>query len=231
MLGRKLSNLGIASIALASAAFAAPASATVIEYVLDDTVEGDTPSGFPTMRFDDGGSSGSVDLTIDATGLSGGEYLASVFFNFANAGSQTLTFARSGGTGPLSGFTFGQGSNDQDSPGNQGQFDISIAFTESNANSGLLRFNAGETLIFTITGAGITANDFALISAPEGPNGGDNFALARVRGIEGGGSASVADSNGPDRPGGEEPVPEPAALGLLGLGVLALGLRRRGQAG
>lgn len=227
MLGRKFTRLGIASIVLAAAAFAAPAGATVITYVLDDTVEGDTPSGFPTMTFDDGGSSGSVDLTIDATGLSGGEYLASVFFNFADAGSQTLTFTRTGGTGPLSGFTFGQGSNNQDSPGNQGQFDISIAFTESNANGGLLRFDADETLIFTITGAGITADDFALISAPEGPNNGDNFALARVRGIAGGGSASVADSDGPG--GGEEPVPEPAALGLFGLGILALGLRRRRQ--
>lgn len=229
MSGRKFFKYGIASFALVGAAIAAaPASATVITFNLNTTVEGDTPSGFPTMTFDDGGSSGTVTLTIDAEGLSGGEFISAVFFNYADAATAAdLVFTRTGGDGPAAGFTISQDTDAENSPGNQGLFDISFDYSTSNSGGGANRFDADELLTFSIVGDGITAGDFNVDSAPEGPGNATNFALARIQGIEGGGSASVADTDGGGGGGGGIPVPEPAAIGLFGLGLLAVGLGRR----
>jgi hypothetical protein len=210
----------------ATLAAAMPANAAVVRYDLDTTVTGVDPSGIPTLTFDDMGGTGMVNLRIDALDLSGDEFISRVFFNFAGAGSETLTFTRTGGTGPSRGITIVQSQDDQNSPGNQGLFDIMIDFATSNANGGARRFDAGEFLTFSITGLGLTASDFAVNSAPEGPQGRRNFALARVQGIAGGGSASVADGDGPGG-GGVSPVPEPATFGLLGLGLLGVGFARR----
>lgn len=226
MSGRKFFKLGIASLALVGAAIAAaPASATVITFNLDTVLEGDTPSGFPTMTFDDGGSSGTVTLTIDAAGLSGSEFISAVFFNYADAATASdLTITRTGGTGSAAGFSIFQDSNARNSPGNNGLFDIEIAFSTSNSGGGINRFNADEFLTFSIVGTGITAGDFNVDSAPEGPDDDTNFAIARLQGLANDGSASVGDGDGD---GGGIPVPEPAAIGLFGLGLLAVGLGRR----
>ena len=224
MVGRKFQKVGLVGATLFAALAASPAAATVISFDLDTTVEGTTPSGFPMVTFDDGGSTGSVTMTIDASGLSGGEFISALYFNFDGAGSQTLAFARAGGTGPSSGYTISQGADAFDSPGNQGLFDILIDFSTSGSGGGALRLNAGESLIFTITGDGLSAGDFDIDSAEQ--RGGSNFILARIQGSAGGGSASVADGDGGGG-GGEIPVPEPAAVGLFGLGLLGLGLHRR----
>lgn len=220
---------GIATFALIGAAMAAaPASATVITFNLDTTVEGDTPSGFPTMTFDDEGTAGSVNLTIDAAGLSGQEFISAVLFNYADAATAPdLVFTRTGGTGPITGFTISQVADGENSPGNQGLFDIQFDYGTNNDDD--VRFDADEFLTFSIIGDGITAGDFNVSSAPEGPNGVTNFALARIQGIgpNGEGSASVADGDGGGGGGGGIPVPEPAAIGLFGLGLLAVGLGRR----
>jgi hypothetical protein len=228
MSGRKLFKYGIASLALMGAAMAAaPASATVITFDLTTTLEGTTPTGFPTITFDDEGTAGSVNLTIDATGLSGSEFISRIFFNFADAATASdLTFTRTGGTGPSGGFTIFQDSDSRNSPGNNGLFDIEIAFQTN--NTGGNRFAADEILTFSITGEGITAGDFNVDSAPEGPDDDTNFAIARIQGIVGGeGSASVGDGDGGGGGGGGIPVPEPAAIGLFGLGLMAVGLGRR----
>lgn len=229
MAGHGFLKYSIASLAIVGAAFAAlPASATVITFDLNSVVEGDTPSGFPTMTFDDLGSSGVVNLTIDAAGLSGGEFISRIYFNFADAATAPdLTFTRTGGSGPAGAFTIFQDSNIRNSPGNNGLFDIEIAFSTSNSGGGINRFNADELLTFSIAGAGIVAGDFNIDSFPEGPSAATNFALARIQGIVGGGSASVADGDGGGGGGGGIPVPEPAALGLFGLGLLGVGLGRR----
>lgn len=230
MSGRKLFKYGIASLALVGAAIAAaPASATVITFELDTVLEGATPTGFPTMTFDDEGTPGSVNLTIDAEGMSGSEFISRIFFNFADAATASdLTFTRIGGDGPAGGFSIFQDSNGRESPGNNGLFDIEIVFSTSNSGGGANRFNADELLTFSIIGDGITAGDFNVDSAPEGPDGDTNFAIARVQGIIGGeGSASVGDGDGGGGGGGGIPVPEPAAIGLFGLGLLAVGLGRR----
>lgn len=225
MVSRQFFKASIASIALIGALAAAPAAATVITFDLDTVVEGDTPSGFPTLTFDDGGTSGTANLTIDATGLSGDEFIRSVLFNFVDAGTTDLTFTRTGGDGPTTGFTVFQDADGRDSPGNQGLFDIEIEFGTSADDA--TRFNADELLTFSIVGDDIVATDFNIDSAPEGPNNVTNFALARLQGLADDGSASVADGDGGDGGGGGIPVPEPAALGLFGLGLVAVGLGRR----
>jgi PEP-CTERM motif len=229
MSGPKFLKYGIASFALVGAAIAAaPASATVITFNLNTTVEGDTPSGFPTIQFDDQGGTGTVTMTIDAEGLSGGEFISAVFFNYADAATAAdLVFTRTGGDGPTEGITISQTTDGENSPGNQGLFDINFDYGTSADDD--IRFNADELLTFSIVGTGITAGDFNVDSAPEGPNGVTNFALARIQGIgpNGEGSASVADGDGGGGGGGGIPVPEPAAIGLFGLGLLAVGLGRR----
>ena len=230
MSGRLFLKYGIASLVFMGSAIAAlPASATVITFDLNTTLEGTTPTGFPTMTFDDEGTPGSVLLTIDAEGLSGGEFISRIFFNFADAATAPdLTFTRIGGDGPAAGFTISQDSNLRDSPGNNGLFDIEIAFSTSNSGGGINRFNADELLTFSIIGDGITAGDFNVDSFPEGPGGDTNFAIARIQGIAtGAGSASVGDGDGGGGGGGGIPVPEPAAIGLFGLGLIAVGLGRR----
>ena len=232
MSGHKFYKYGIASLALLGAAIAAaPASATIITFDLNTTLEGTTPTGFPTMTFDDEDTAGSVNLRIDAAGLSGTEFISKIFFNFADAATAPdLVITRTGGTGSAGGFTIFQDSNGRESPGNNGEFDIEIAFSTSNGprGSGIDRFNADEFLTFSIIGEGITAGDFNVDSFPEGPNGDTNFAIARIQGIATGeGSASVGDGDGGGGGGGGIPVPEPAALGLFGLGMLAVGLGRR----
>jgi PEP-CTERM motif len=231
MSGRHFFKYGIATFALIGAAIAAaPASATVITFNLNTVLEGDTPSGFPTMTFDDGGSSGTVTLTIDAEGLSGQEFISAVLFNYADAATAAdLVFTRTGGDGPAAGFTISQVADGENSPGNNGLFDIEFDYDTSNSGGGINRFDADELLTFSIVGDGITAGDFNVDSAPEGPDGDTNFAIARIQGIgpNGEGSASVGDGDGGGGGGGGIPVPEPAAIGLFGLGLLAVGLGRR----
>lgn len=202
---------------------ATSASADVISFDLNQTVEGSEPSGFPSATFEDTGAD-AVTLTLDLAGMSGGEFASSFFFNY-DGNATALSFAREGGTGPSSGLSWDTGSNEFDSPGNQGLFDIFLGLSTSNRDNGALRFDADETLIFSITGAGLTAELFNIDSAAQ--RGGSNFALARVQGIAGGASASVGDGDGDPGEGNEIPVPEPGALGLLGLGIIVLGVARR----
>lgn len=214
---------------LAATAFlalaAAPASAATVQFTLGDTVEGVDPSGAPVLTFEDIAPD-TVRLTIDLTDLSGGEFVSNVFFNFADApGPITFTVRNDLSTGSFQAPTISQGSNTQDSPGNQGMFDIQLAFSTAGSGGGALRLNADEIAVFDLTRAGLMAEDFSVNSAPEGPMAGQNFALARVQGIAGGGSASVADSDGDDNEVIDTPTP--ATVALFGLGLIALGARRR----
>lgn len=204
---------------------AVPASAAVVQFTLDNTVEGVSPSGAPVITLEDIAPD-TVRLTIDLTDLSGGEFVSNVFLNYTDAPSGiTFTIRNDLRTGTFDAPTISQSLDGQDSPGNQGMFDIQLAFTTSNSMGGARRFAADEIAVFDLTALGLMAEDFSVISAPEGPSMGQNFALARVQGIAGGGSASVADSDGDDNEIIDTPTP--ATVALFGLGLLALGLRRR----
>ena len=92
--------------------------------------------------------------------------------------------------------------------------DIQFAFDTAPPGD---RFTTGETVVVTISGVGITAEDFDVLSAPAGGHGPYPTA-AHVQGI----GASASGS-------GWVTVPEPSGAILFGVGTLLAGaaIRRR----
>lgn len=219
------------SAAILGAASIGTAHATVITHTFDTKVTDSTSnaSGAPTVTFDDAGGTGTVTMTIDLTPLSASEFISDYWFNFADAGTTALTITRTGGTGPTAGWItinpiVADGYN---SAGPNGLFDGLISFTTSNAGGGIRRFNFDETLVFTITGTGITAADFDLLGTVGGGGADAQIGQIHIQGLADGGSVHVS-------PEPEDPpvdVPEPAMLGLFGLGLMGVGMARRRRRG
>lgn len=161
-----------------------------------------------TATFDDGGTSGSVVLTLSASGLTGTEFVSAWYFNvdpFANLTSITQT-----STDPLATISIGEDGFKADG---DGLFDFKIDFA---ANA----FTSGDTAVFAILGTGLLAGAFSAVSAlMGGPESGGLLAAAHVQsiGIDGEDSGWVAA------------IPIPAALPLFLAALAGLGLvaRRR----
>jgi hypothetical protein len=107
--------------------------------------------------------------------------------------------------------------NAQDIPGggDSGKgFDILFSFSTSNAGGGIARFNGSDSVSYTITGSGITKDSFSFMnSAPNNvvaANIGAHLAL-------GGANSEFAASV----------VPLPAAVWLLGSGLIGVAVIRR----
>jgi len=174
-----------------------------------------TGTGVPTnpppwlnATFDDGGSSGSVDLTISAIGLTGVEKVKEVYFNLDPAlNPAQLVFSAPIKTGTFTDPGISTGTDAYKADGD-GKYDIMIAFSTANADA----FNGGEAVKYTITLASLTANSFDFVSAPGGGEGQYNIAI-HLQSLGSTGDSAWATT------------PEPATIGLLGLGAFAL--RRR----
>ena len=187
------------------------------------SVPPDGPAPYATATFDDGGTAGSVTLTMTVAGTVDGADVTAMFFNLDPTLDPTLlTFNRDGGTGPAAATTNILTGVDAYRAGGDGYYDIVFDFPPPPGNDAA-KFNAGEDLVYTITGTGITADSFNFFATP-GPgegNPGPYLSVARFQ------------STGPDQEGSDwvGAVPVPAAVWLFGSGLLGLvGVARRRRA-
>lgn len=201
-------------LVLACAVLAGPgvASATSITLQLGSSF-GSTPASGPlSITFDDGGTAGSVDITMDATGLDPSlkEFVSDWYIN-VNADVAALTFSS------VSGLAVGTVSagNAILSGSAVAPSDILVSFQTNNKKQG--RFVAGDTASFTVFGAGLTADDF-LARSTGGAAGTASFVTAASvmnTGINGSGRDFVGAT------------PEPTAALLFGVGALIVHARTR----
>ncbi len=209
---------------LSSFGFHTEARAASISYGYTDSFGATAPDGpapYASFTFDDGGSAGTVELTVSVAGTVGSATVVSLYYNLNPSLDPTsLSFVRTGVDGPdpndISVLT---GANAFMADGDGG-YDILIDMPPPQGSPNL-RFQKDETLTFDISGiATLVAADFDVLSAPApGPGGaGPYISVARFL------------STGPQGKGSDwvGAVPEPSTLVLLGLGSLALVVRRRG---
>jgi len=196
------------------------ASAATLTYEFTNSFGATAPDGpapWLTAVFDDGGSAGSVELTLTVSAAVGDADVSEVYFNLNDSLDATsLSFLRTGGTGPVTGdISVYTGTNAFQADGD-GIYDILLDLPPPPGQQGS-RFQAGETLVFDITGIGsLTVADFNYIAEIGGSNG-PFFAAAKVISTGEGGESS--DWIGV--------VPIPAAVWLFGSGLGILGWFRR----
>lgn len=179
------------------------------------------PAPYASATFDDGGSAGTVTLTIDVAATVGDADLIALYYNLdPSLDLSSLAIVRTGGDGPVAGDIDIFTGVDAFMADGDGMYDILIDMPPPKGNQSK-RFQAGETLIFAISGIPtLVASDFDLFSSPPPGGGGAGPFLSVARFLSTGASADDSDWVGA--------VPEPSTLMLLGLGSLALIVRRRG---
>ena len=218
----RLPALSAAAFLAAVAAAPLHAATVTFEYnVSFGAVTPDGPAPWATSVIDDGGGSGSVTLTMSVAASVGGADVTAMYFNLDPSIDPTsLTFSRDSGTGPTAANTSISTGTDTFGPlGGDGFYDIEFDFPPPPGQQAA-RFNAGENLVYTITGLGITADSFNVFGTP-GPgqgNAGPFLSVARFQ------------STGPNEQGSDwvGAVPVPAAVWLFGSGLLGLvGIARR----
>jgi hypothetical protein len=190
-------------------------------YYFDNTWSGTSPAGsapWISALFQDVGA-GTVKLTLSNSGLTGTEYVNSLFFNLNPAlNPSQLSFTELSGTAGVTAPTISTG-EDAFKAGGDGNYDVEFSFATANAG----RFGVSDTLTYQITGIpSLTAMDFGYLSSPAGGNG-PFLSSAHIASIGANGAGS-----GWDNPSKITPVPEPAASFLvLAAAGLWLGVRRR----
>jgi hypothetical protein len=131
----------------------------------------------------------------------------------------SLSFTRDSGSGPTAANTSIQTGTDAFKAGGDGLYDILFDFPPSTGQQAA-RFNAGEDLVYTITGTGITADSFNFFATPDGGFGPYL-------------SAAKFQDTGPGQLDSDwvGAVPIPAAVWLFSSGLLGLfGIARRKKA-
>lgn len=195
------SALGLTLIGL----FAAPASAEVIFY-FDTGIDAGNPdpSGTPpwaTLTINDSGVD-TVTMTIThVADADPGQFLRTLLLNISGFSGP---YSASSGDAGFSSASFGEDSQ------NPGGYDMQVSF----ASAGADRVTAGESVTWTVSGAGLTENSFLSLAANDGLYG-----RLHIQGIDDEYSQWVTAN----------PVPEPASIAALGIGALGL-LRRRKKA-
>jgi hypothetical protein len=173
-----------------------------------NTFSGTPPAGIPplvTMLFQTV-APGTVDIVISNVGLTGTEFISEFDFNLnTNLNPNSLVFNNFGGSGDFTLPVITTGVNFQKADGD-GYYDIKFLFDTIAGG----RFGANDYVIYEITGiAGLTAADFAYLSAPGGGVG-PFYAAAHIQSIGIGNSGWISpDEITPFT------IPEPAAASML----------------
>jgi len=210
--------------ALLAAVIVAPAQAATVTFNYDlsfGAVSPDGPAPWATAVFDDGGSAGSVTLTMSVAASVNLADITQMYFNLDPALDPTsLLFSRIGGTGPTAANTDIDTGIDAYKADGDGLYDILFDFPPPPGQNAA-KFNAGEDLVYEITGiGGLTASDFNFFSTPDGGTG-PFLSVARFQ-------STGFDTEGSDWVAA---VPVPAAVWLFGSGLLGLvGVARRKRA-
>ena len=179
----------------------------------------DAPAPYATATITDTGVD-EVTLTMTVEDTVGLADVTLMFFNLDPTMDATaLSFAYVSGDGPTPANTDIYLGTDAYKAGGDGLYDILFDFPPAPGQQAA-RFNAGEELVYTITGEGLTADSFNFFATPDGGNG-PYLSVARFQ------------DTGPDQEGSDwvGAVPVPAAVWLFGSGLLGLvGIARRRRA-
>lgn len=200
-------------------ALSLPVQATSLVMELNHEFSGATPpvGEGPWLKavFDDGGTAGSVTLTLEAVGLTDNEFVTEWDFNF-NPDLDLASLVINQTNGVTAGISTEV--NDFKADGD-GYFDIEFLFPSSGS-----RFGADSVATFEITAADLTADAFNFVSV-NGPVGKTGFlTAAHIQGI--GPDSEASGWIAPGDPGAV--IPEPSTVFLFGIGLLGiLGLGRK----
>jgi hypothetical protein len=209
----------------------AEAQATLITHTLDVNFGAEDASGFLIATYDDGGGTGSVTITLDASNLSlSGEFIDEWYINFAGGDPTSLVFTPGSGDDAVDILQTPLVDPSVYKADGDGIYDIVFLFANAPPAD---RFNAGETVVYTVTGAGITAADFDLFSTDTG-GAGPYLSAAHVQGTDCVSGIGCNDTGSPDNEGSDwlGAVPEPGALALFSTSLIVAGAlaRRRPRA-
>jgi hypothetical protein len=226
-LGRGLFLAAAALIGSATTANAAP-----MLFTLEGETYGDLSASVLFTYTGLTSTTGRVDVSVTNTSDYWDPRLTGFAFNLPGAVTGV-----SGFTSSLDGWGSSYSTNNIDTLGNFGRFDVAALsgsnFNGGSPNSGIAR-NATADFSFGVGGTGmlaLTENSFlSMLSydAPGGANEAEQYFIARFQrvGIFGVGS-DVATPTGPPTTPPTSSVPEPTTLLLSGLGLLGLSMLRR----